>query len=32
MATTVGSVLSQGLLDRCRERAPEYDRANQFFK
>jgi alkylation response protein AidB-like acyl-CoA dehydrogenase len=31
MAVVASSVLSQGLLDRCRERAPEYDRNNQFF-
>jgi alkylation response protein AidB-like acyl-CoA dehydrogenase len=31
MTVTTGSVLTQALLDRCRQRAPEYDRNNQFF-
>jgi alkylation response protein AidB-like acyl-CoA dehydrogenase len=30
MAATPGSVLSQPLLERCRERAPAYDRENRF--
>ena len=32
MATTASSVLTQPLLDRCRERAPVYDRENRFFQ
>lgn len=32
MAITTGSVLTQALLDRCRERAPVYDRENRFFQ
>ena len=32
MATTSSSVLTQALLDRCRERAPVYDRENRFFQ
>jgi alkylation response protein AidB-like acyl-CoA dehydrogenase len=32
MALTSASVLTQPLLDRCRERAPQYDRDNRFFQ
>jgi alkylation response protein AidB-like acyl-CoA dehydrogenase len=32
MATTSESILDQRLLDRCRERAPVYDRENRFFQ
>jgi alkylation response protein AidB-like acyl-CoA dehydrogenase len=32
MAIASTSILSQALLDKCRERAPEYDRANRFFQ
>jgi alkylation response protein AidB-like acyl-CoA dehydrogenase len=32
MATTSESILNQQLLDRCRERAPIYDRENRFFQ
>lgn len=32
MATTSASVLTQSLLDRCRERAPRYDVENRFFQ
>lgn len=32
MATTTESILSQQLLDKCRERAPVYDRENRFFQ
>ena len=32
MATVSESVLTPQLLARCRERAPEYDRENRFFK
>src|SRR5258707_8929401 len=31
MAVTAGSLLSQQILNRCRKRAPEYDRDNRFF-
>ncbi len=30
MTVATGSILTQALLDRCRERAPEYDRENRF--
>jgi alkylation response protein AidB-like acyl-CoA dehydrogenase len=32
MALTSASVLTQPLLDRCRERAPQYDLENRFFQ
>ena len=32
MATTTESILEQELLNRCRERAPVYDRENRFFQ
>lgn len=32
MVTTTESILHQSLLDRCRERAPIYDRENRFFQ
>ena len=32
MAVVTESVLSDALLSRCRERAPEYDRENRFFQ
>jgi alkylation response protein AidB-like acyl-CoA dehydrogenase len=32
MTVASTSILSQALLDKCRERAPEYDRANRFFQ
>jgi len=32
MATTTASILSQQLLENCRERAPVYDRENRFFQ
>ncbi len=32
MTVAATSILSQSLLDKCRERAPEYDRANRFFQ
>jgi alkylation response protein AidB-like acyl-CoA dehydrogenase len=32
MITTASSLLTQPLLDRCRERAPVYDRENRFFQ
>ena len=32
MAVTSSSVLPQSLLERCRERAPVYDRENRFFQ
>lgn len=32
MAATSASVLTQTLLDKCRERAPVYDRENRFFQ
>jgi alkylation response protein AidB-like acyl-CoA dehydrogenase len=32
MSVTTGSVVPQDLLERCRQRAPEYDRNNQFFQ
>jgi alkylation response protein AidB-like acyl-CoA dehydrogenase len=32
MAVVSGSVLSEALLAKCRERAPEYDRDNRFFQ
>jgi alkylation response protein AidB-like acyl-CoA dehydrogenase len=32
MAMTSASVLTQPILDRCRERAPIYDRENRFFQ
>lgn len=31
MAVTTAAVLSPDVLERCRQRAPEYDRDNQFF-
>src|SRR3990170_9120616 len=32
MTTTSTSLLTQALLDKCRERAPQYDRENRFFQ
>src|SRR4029453_17727949 len=32
MATTTESILSQALLDKCRDRAPVYARENRFFQ
>ncbi len=32
MATTTASILTQSLLDKCRERAPLYDHENRFFQ
>jgi alkylation response protein AidB-like acyl-CoA dehydrogenase len=32
MAVATQSVLSDTLLAKCRERAPEYDRENRFFQ
>ena len=32
MSVATGSLLSEQILTRCRERAPEYDRDNRFFQ
>jgi alkylation response protein AidB-like acyl-CoA dehydrogenase len=32
MSVATGSILSDALLERCRERAPHYDRENRFFQ
>src|ERR1051325_8003020 len=32
MAVVAESILAESLLNRCRERAPEYDRNNRFFQ